>query len=201
MENEKFMYNRRTPVKLLPCELVASKASPIIGATPDARDVDFGCTDHFGIAKIAKVKCPYTKQHVTPLEACTDENFFMEKISDTECKLKEDHTYCAQVQGQMAVTGARWGDFIVHTTRGLYVQRIPFNRDFWAELHQKLVSYYFNHFTPFAVHLRKIHIHLHQQLKLYGKYTFISTSMNFINANELSITLFAYVLTFYSINR
>lgn len=85
-----------------------------------------------------------------PLDACTDENFFMEMISDTECKLKEDHTYCAQVQGQMAVTGARWGDFIVHTTRGLYVQRIPFNRDFWAELHQKLVSYYFNHFIKIA---------------------------------------------------
>ena len=54
--------------------------------------------------------------------------------------------------------------------------------------------------TPFAVHLRKIYIHLRQQLKVYGKYTFISTSMNFINANELSITLFACVLTFNSIN-
>ena len=54
--------------------------------------------------------------------------------------------------------------------------------------------------TPFAVHLRKMYIHLRQQLKLYGKYTFISTSMNFINANEISITLFACVLTFNSIN-
>ena len=54
--------------------------------------------------------------------------------------------------------------------------------------------------TPFAVHLRKMYIHLRQQLKLYGKYTFISTSMKFMNANELSITLFAYVLTFNSIN-
>ena len=56
------------------------------------------------------------------------------------------------------------------------------------------------HTTPFAVHLHKIYIHLRQQLKLYGKYTFISTSTNFRNANELSITLFAYVLTFNSIN-
>ena len=54
--------------------------------------------------------------------------------------------------------------------------------------------------TPFAVHLRKIYIHLRQPLKLYGKYTFISTFMNFINTNELSITLFTYVLTFNSIN-
>ena len=48
-------------------------------------------------------------------------------------------------------------------------------------------------FPPFAVHLRKMYIHLRQKLKLYGKYTFISTSMNFINTNELSIMLFAYV--------
>ena len=56
------------------------------------------------------------------------------------------------------------------------------------------------HITPFAVHLRKIYIHSRQQLKLYGKYTFISTSMNFINANELSITLLADVLIFNSIH-
>ena len=57
-----------------------------------------------------------------------------------------------------------------------------------------------NNNTPFAVYLRKIYIYLRQQLKLYGKYTFISTSMNFINANELSITLLAYVIIFNSIN-
>ena len=41
--------------------------------------------------------------------------------------------------------------------------------------------------TPFAVYLPKMYVHLHQLLKLYGKYTFISTFVNFINANELSI--------------
>ena len=45
-----------------------------------------------------------------------------------------------------------------------------------------------------------MYINLCQHLKLYGKYTFISTSMNFIIVNELSIMLFAYVLTFNSIN-
>ena len=137
VEYKKFMYNRRTPVKVLPYGFVASKATPIIGVSPDARVVDCGCADHFGIAE---VKCPYTKQHVTPLDACRDENFFMEKISETEFKLKEDHASFAQVQGQMSVTGARWCDFVVYTTRGLYVQRVPFNPDFWTELHQKLVS-------------------------------------------------------------
>ena len=64
MEYEKFTFNRRTPVKVLPCGLVVSRGCPVLGATPDARVVDFGCVDYFGIAE---VKCPYTKYHVTPL--------------------------------------------------------------------------------------------------------------------------------------
>ena len=124
MEYEMFMFHRRTPVKVLPCGLVVSKGCLILGATPDARVVDFGCSDYFGIAD---VKCPYTKYHVTPLDACTDPKYFMEKTSDTECKSKEDHPYYAQVQGQMAVTGAKWCDFIVYTRKGIYVKRIPFD--------------------------------------------------------------------------
>ena len=48
------------------------------------------------------------------------------------------------------MTGGRWCDFIVFTSRGLYVQRITFDPVFWAELNQKLVSYYFSHFIKFA---------------------------------------------------
>ena len=91
MEYEKFMFNR-TPVKVLPCGLVVSKGCPILGATPDARVVDFGCTNYFGIAE---VKCPYTKYQVTPLDACTDAKFFMEQTGVLGCKLKEDHPYYA----------------------------------------------------------------------------------------------------------
>ena len=126
-EYKKLMCNRRTPVKVLPSGFVVSKASPVIGATPDARVVDFSCTDHFGTAE---VKCLYTKHQVTPLDACSDAKFCMEKTNDTESKLKVDHPYYAQVQGQMAVTGARWCDFIVYTSRGLYVQRITHDPGF-----------------------------------------------------------------------
>ena len=75
-EYEKLMCNRRTPVKVLQSGFIVSKGTPVIGATPDARVVDFGCTDHFGIAE---VKCPYSKHHVRPLDACSDETFCMEK--------------------------------------------------------------------------------------------------------------------------
>ena len=141
------MFNRKTPVAVLRSGLVISKSCPVLGATPDAKVVDFGCCLCFGLAE---VKCPYNKFNVTPLEACSDANFFMEKISNTQCRLKRDHAYYAQVQGQMGVTRAKWCDFIVYTGKGLYIERIPFDATFWQNLRTELLQYYFDHFLKFA---------------------------------------------------
>ena len=106
-EYVKFMFNRKTPVAVVKSGLVASKVLPVLGATPDAKIVDFGCVVCFGLAK---VKCPHTTFHVTPLDACSDPTFFMEKISENKRRLKRDHAYYAQAQGQMGITGAKWCD-------------------------------------------------------------------------------------------
>ena len=146
-EYEKFMFNRKTPVAVLKSGFVVSEAFPVLGASPNAKVIDFGCSICFGLAE---VKCPHTKFHVTPLEACSDPNFFMEKISDTQCRLKRDHAYYGQVQGQMGVTGAKWCDFIVYTSKGIYIERIAFDPVYWGNLKNELLQYYFEHFLKFA---------------------------------------------------
>ena len=146
-EYEKFMFNRKTPVAVLKSGFVVSEAFPVLGASPDAKVIDFGCSICFGLAE---VKCPHTKFHVTPLEACSDPNFFMEKISDTQCRLKRDHAYYGQVQGQMGVTGAKWCDFIVYTSKGIYIERIAFDPVYWGNLKNELLQYYFEHFLKFS---------------------------------------------------
>ena len=146
-EYEKFMFNRKTPVAVLKSGFVVSEAFPVLGASPDAKVIDFGCSICFGLAE---VKCPHTKFHVTPLEACSDPNFFMEKISDTQCRRKRDHVYYGQVQGQMGVTGAKWCDFIVYTSKGSYIERIAFDPVYWGNLENELLQYYFEHFLKFA---------------------------------------------------
>ena len=103
-EYEKCMFSRKTPVAVLKSGFVVSQAFPVLGASPDAKVIDFGCSICFGLAE---VKCPHTKFHVTPLEACSDPNFFMEKLSEGKCRLKRDHAYYAQVRGQIGVTGAK----------------------------------------------------------------------------------------------
>ena len=143
---EKLMFTRKTPVKVLKCGFVVCQDMPNLGSSPDGRVVDFGCQDHFGVAE---VKCPETKYHVTPLDACQDPNFFCEAVNG-QCKLKRTHSYFAQVQGHMGVTGASWCDFIVYTKKGISVERILFDAAYWTDLKQRLHSFYFTHFIKTA---------------------------------------------------
>ena len=94
---------------------------------------DLSCKDHF---EIGEVKCPSSKFSVTPLEACDDPNFFMEK-KDGKPSLKRGNIY-DQVQGLMGLTGTQWCDFIIFTSKGLSVERIKFDQDHWNTLREKL---------------------------------------------------------------
>ena len=50
----------------------------------------------------------------------------------------------------MGITGSKWCDFIVYTSKGLYVERITFDPDYWRNLQTELLNYYFLHFIKFA---------------------------------------------------
>ena len=52
------------PVKILKSGFVISLDSPDLDASPDAKVIDPGCNDPFGLSE---VKCPVTKHLVTPL--------------------------------------------------------------------------------------------------------------------------------------
>ena len=67
---------------------------PILGASPDAKVIDTGCRDTYGLDE---VKCPESKFRVTPVEACSDLNLFLQLI-DGKPRLKRNHHYYAQVQ-------------------------------------------------------------------------------------------------------
>ena len=135
-EYQRFMNARKTPAVVLKCGLVISNQMPVLAATPDGKVIDFGCSKPF---RIIEVKCPSTKSAVTPLEACADPKFFCHRLGE-QCCLKTDHEYYAQVQGQLAITGAPWCDFVVYTFKGMSIQRITFDEHFWGNLRQKLES-------------------------------------------------------------
>ena len=97
---------------------------------------------------LAAVKCPHTKFHV---EACSDPNFLMVKISDTRWRLKTDPAYYGQVWGQMDGTGVKWCDFIVYTSKGIYIGQIAFDPVYWGNLKNELLWYYFEHFAKICI--------------------------------------------------
>lgn len=145
-EYEKYMRKIGKPLKVLKSGLFVSPKISILGCSPDAKVIDLSCKDSFGIGE---VKCPSSKFNVTPLEACDDPGFFMEK-KDGKPTLKTGHVYYDQVQGLMGLTGAQWCDFIVYTSKGLCVERVKFNQDHWDTLCEKLCDYYFKYFLPVA---------------------------------------------------
>ena len=66
----------------------------------------------------------------------------MENI-DGQPKLERNHKYYAQVQGLMGVTGAQWCDFVVYTSEGMSIERIPFDERFWISLKAKFYTFPF----------------------------------------------------------
>ena len=67
-----------------------------------------------------------------------------------ESQTLRGHKYYSQVQGLMGVTGARWCKFVVYTSKGMSIERIPFNPKFWNEFKGTLKMYYFKRFLALA---------------------------------------------------
>lgn len=136
--------------------LVINPSFPYLGASPDGKVYDPTEKDPFGLMEI---KNPYTWRNYTMEEACADSNFFLHMV-DGKPKLKENDKsgYYDQVQGQLAITGLPWCDFVVHLSgsHSVNVQRIYFNQRYWEEnLFPKLKIFYFDHALPF---LAKLHV-------------------------------------------
>ena len=151
-EYEKYMNLISHPVQVKRSGFFVSPKLSVLGCSPDGKVIDItteSVEDKFGLLKI---KCPSSKFSVTPVDACSDKNFYLE-LCDNKPKPKEDHEYYDQVQGQMGLTGAKWCDFIVYTKVGMSIERIPFNNSHWKKLSDRLCSVYFTYFLPVAAKL------------------------------------------------
>ena len=73
----------------------------------------------------------------------------LHKDVDGSLKLKRNHVYYPQIQGQMAIGERKWCDFVVYTNKGISIERIPFNSTFWeSELLPKLTEFYTHCVAP-----------------------------------------------------
>ena len=97
-----------------------------------------------------KIKCPFSLDNedvttTTPVALAGNPKFCLEKRAEIP-KLKTTHKYYYQVQGELAITGMAWCDFVIWTEGGLFVQRVPFDEDLWQSVMlPKLVQFYSEH--------------------------------------------------------
>ena len=82
--------------------------SGILGASPDGLIADNG---------ILEIKCPFTQRNMTVEEAVTTcKDFFLFK-ENGKFKLKTQHVYWHQVQGQLHITQREFCYFVTWTTK------------------------------------------------------------------------------------
>ena len=128
-----------------------SKTHPFLGASPDGGVYDPTSKESYGYIE---VKCPYSHRDNTPLEACADSHFFCTVVNTAGGKtvrLKHNHNYFCQVQGQMAIGERPWCDFVIYTSKGISVERITFEREYWDNVLVKLTEFYDKCFAPEVV--------------------------------------------------
>ena len=109
-----------------------SHSHPYLGASPDGGVYDPASVgEPYGFLEI---KCPYSHRDETPEAACESSNFCCSLESTNgvpTVTLRKSHKYYCQVQGQMGVGCRPWCDFVVYTNKGLSVERISFDNEFW----------------------------------------------------------------------
>ena len=120
-------------------------------ATPDGAVYDPSRKDQ--PLGFLEVKCPYSQRNSTPENSCSSPGFCctLEAGADGSkyVKLKRKHSHFSQMQGQMGSGDRQWCDFVVFTLKGISMERVALDQNFWREiLLPKLTMFYKNCVAP-----------------------------------------------------
>ncbi|XP_053391673.1 uncharacterized protein LOC123543053, partial [Mercenaria mercenaria] len=136
---------QHSEITVTECGFIVCTDYPYLGCSPDGM---IHCPHYMDNKDgVLEIKCPYKYRMESPLSAAQNKDFFCELVNG-ELKLKRNHPYYFQVQGQMAVTHRKWCDFFVWTLNGYSVERIQFDFDFWQKMHEKLTSFFMQFVIP-----------------------------------------------------
>lgn len=115
-----------TDISVSDCGLFVDIESPYLAASPDVL-ISCSCC---GIG-MAEIKCPL-------IPKCSTCNSFCKcilpnclYIVDDNIHLKKNHSYFAQIQGQLAITKRKWCDLYVYTCNGSFTERLLFDAAYY----------------------------------------------------------------------
>ncbi|KAK3091574.1 hypothetical protein FSP39_020913 [Pinctada imbricata] len=125
--------------KVSSCGLFVSQRYPFIGATPDGV-VTCSCCGK----GLIEIKCSFSYQHLTPTEVATQHTYYNLYLEGNDVKLKSDTKWYTQIQTQLGVTELQWCDFVFFTRKGISIDRIGFNQEYFEKCVQSAKSFFFN---------------------------------------------------------
>lgn len=153
---QRYIHNRSTvgeDMVVTSCGLHLMAEKSYLGASPDGlvlcRSVDTLCNG------CLEIKCPYSINGFVTVELSPQriaekfgDKFYMKHKGDGSLYLPHDHVYYAQVQGEMAILGVEWCDFVVYSNGEIVVDRILADINYWDHLSEKLEEFYVQHVIP-----------------------------------------------------
>ena len=129
--------------------LTLSQSHPFLGASGDGFVSELGCEGQ----GVLEVKTVYTIDNVNvtnihPRQLASNPKCCLE-ITEGKVQLKRNHNYYYQVQGELAIMGAPWCDFVVWTKAGIFIERITLDNHLWSNIMlPKLTQFYVEHVVP-----------------------------------------------------
>lgn len=126
------------------CGLHINESWPFIGASPDGLVFCECCGKG-----ICEIKCPHKHRNETIAEAMSDSKFCLKLDESTgNTQLHKKHQYYFQVQCQIFVTGVEYCDFVVWTTKDIFIQRILPDAELWESSLEKAKLFFLRGVLP-----------------------------------------------------
>ena len=145
-ENEaKVKFSEEFNLEVSQAGLCVDEEHGFIAASPD------GFIESNGLIE---VKCPYSARNISPQKAASDLKNFPSTLLNGKLKLKRNHNYFYQVQGQLHITRREICYFVTWTPQGIAVEKIYRDDKFWEKMFPKLKHFYATAVLPELVDSR-----------------------------------------------
>lgn len=133
-ENPVNQYKQITKYQCQASGLIVHRDLPYLAASPDGLIGDGG---------VLEIKCPYKFRDLHP------DNVNLDYI-DSNNNLKTNHNYYYQVQGVLEIADSGWCNVVIFTYKGISIQRIRQDKEFWGSIEGKLKSFYLYFFSYYS---------------------------------------------------
>ena len=170
------MAEKGITVKVDEVGLLQSKEKPFLAASLDRIITNVATNEKWGM----EIKSPLSKAGMAVEDACKSKNFCLEKVNDGTIRLKRNHDYYIQVQGQLysashlALKGIV---FVVYFGEGmpLFKENIFFDNSRWSEELLPRLEYFFKRALFPEIPTKRVErgklLNLHGGWLPYGQYS------------------------------